>query len=423
MYKEFKDKLLAEFEETRDILVTQKRKRGRESLLGISKESDKIYANLIMHFERIALNHIRQLILDLYKKYNIKVSQGNNMMHSLKIGDEPNEQHIIILNKTESINSEQFAMLRDSLKRTDSKATFVFLLSDTLENRRAIEYTEYRFYNDTMYTDIKGEMSCLLFEDFIFDTFGEKEAEEFNKMLNEFKEDFRNVLGYQITEICSPHNLSKLRNELSLELKNYPYQNIKNRKFAEDIKPLELKDFNYDKIRLNYIDGEKYKMMLSIADFAESFLTSEWLYKKYVLLDQLDNTFIVTGYLKSVEQLLWDIIKLKGQGKKIKDKTIGVANDNEIDTTLGALEHFIGDQTNKGLYLDAFGGESKTFVIRYVRSQVASWREKRRNGFFHKHNLKKKENIDLIREETLYLYFLILGSIYLTDDQVKKLTK
>ena len=161
--------------------------------------------------------------------------------------------------------------------------------------------------------------------------------------------------------------------------------------------------------------------MIQDGDFAQSLLTSEWLYKKYVMLEQLDNTFIVAGYLKSVEQLLWSIIKLTGRGKFIKDKKIGTAKEDEIDTTLGSLEHFVGDDANSDLFIDAFN--NNTFVIKYIKRQISSWRAKKRNGLFHKSQLKDKAKIDDIRQETIFLYFLILGSLKLTDDQVKKLEK
>lgn len=48
-------------------------------------------------------------------------------------------------------------------------------------------------------------------------------------------------------------------------------------------------------------------------------------------------------------------------------------------------------------------------------------RRKYRNGYFHKHNLENKKQVDAIRDETYFLYLLILGSISLDDDAMTAL--
>ncbi len=422
MFQAFKDDLLQEFEKERDIVVVSTKRRNRESLFGIRSDNDKIYTQILINFERILIKRIRELVLELCAKHNIKAYEGREMLYNIVLEQDNKRKHIVILGKTESVNSEQFAMILNSVRYLNEPCIFVFLLKDTMENRRAITHTEARFYNNVSpYEDLPELFSCTLFEEFLLNTFGTKEVEAFNNMLESFKADFHNILGYQITEICSPQNLSKLRNELHDELKNFSYEKIRQKRFLESKSKSDINDPNFLRIRRNFIDGNKYKLLIQDGDFAQSFLTSEWLYKKYVLLEKLDNTFIVSGYLKSVEQLLWSIIKLTGQGKFIKDKIIGTDKDDEIDTTLGSLEHFIGDKANSDIFINAFNGN--TFVVNYIRNQISSWRAKKRNGLFHKSQLKDKAKIDDIREETLFLYFLILGSLKLTDDQVKKLEK
>ena len=422
MFQAFKDDLLQEFEKERDIVVVSAKRRNRESLFGIRSDNDKIYTQILINFERIVMKKTRELVLELCAKHNIKAYEGQQMLHNIVLEQDNKRKHIVILGKTESVNSEQFAMVLNNVRFLNEPCTFVFLLKDTIENRRAITHIEARFYNDvSLYEDVPELFSCALFEDFLLNTFGEQEVEAFNHMLESFKADFHNILGYQITEICSPQNLSKLRNELHDELKSFSYENIRQKRFFESKSKSDISDANFQRIRRNFIDGNKYKLLIQDGDFAQSLLTSEWLYKKYVMLEQLDNTFIVAGYLKSVEQLLWSIIKLTGRGKFIKDKKIGTAKEDEIDTTLGSLEHFVSDDANSDLFIDAFN--NNTFVIKYIKRQISSWRAKKRNGLFHKSQLKDKAKIDDIRQETIFLYFLILGSLNLTDDQVKKLEK
>ena len=163
-------------------------------------------------------------------------------------------------------------------------------------------------------------------------------------------------------------------------------------------------------------------MLLGNRDFAKSFLTSEWLFKKYFSLEEMDNTFIVAGYLKSIEQLLWDIISLVGQGRPIRGGTVGANSpSNHIDTTLGSLQGFLTDYDNDDLFSTVFH-TSKHFVMNYLGAQLSDWRSKYRNGFFHKHNLEDREKIDAIRDETFFLYLLILGTLSLNSDVIHALS-
>ena len=422
MYQAFKENLLQEFAEKRDLAVISTLRSKRESLFGLRTDNDKIYSSILNAFETITLKQTRKLVLDLCLKHNIPACDGKEMLHDITINKDNQRRHYVLLNKIESINSEQFYMLSESIRYSNEPCTLVFLLKDTVENKTALKRVEDRFYMRFNFGEEFPQLfSCTLFEDFLLNTFGEEEAEDFNTILADIKTEFYNILGYQISEICNPYNLSKLRGELLDELKTFPYESIRQKTFLELKMNSDINDPSFQRIRRNFINGNKYELLIKEGNFAKSFLTSEWLYKKYVMLEQLDNTFIVAGYLKSVEQLLWNIIKLTGKGKFINGKKIGTAKDDKIDTTLGSLEHFIIDSANNDLFIDAFARNS--FVILYIKKQISAWREKKRNGLFHKNQLKDKAKIESIREETIFLYFLILGSLKLTDDQVKMLEK
>ena len=116
----------------------------------------------------------------------------------------------------------------------------------------------------------------------------------------------------------------------------------------------DLNNYNFGNIKNRFIAQGRYSLLLGNRDFAKSFLTSEWLFKKYFSLEEMDNTFIVAGYLKSIEQLLWDIIYLIGQGRQIRGGTVEEDNGNAIDTTLGSLQRFITNYDNADLFEAAF---------------------------------------------------------------------
>ena len=160
-----------------------------------------------------------------------------------------------------------------------------------------------------------------------------------------------------------------------------------------------------------------YKVLVGNSDFAISLLTSEWLYRQYGTIPGLDNTYVVTGYCKSIEQLLWRIISVVGKGRKIGLSNSEVGdNTSASDTTLGALKYFLNATKNADLFNKIFG-DNTFYVQRYLNYQLSEWIEHERNGNFHKHNLTP-ERVGIIREQTLYLYFLILGSLTLTNDTI-----
>lgn len=135
----------------------------------------------------------------------------------------------------------------------------------------------------------------------------------------------------------------------------------------------------------------------------------------------MDNTYIVAGYLKSIEQLLWDILLIIAKNKQLNGCPINESNEEIINNTLGSLNYFLNDWANKDLFENAFGN-STTYVMGYINEIISNWRRLRRNGYFHKDNLNDINKIELIRNETFLIYMLIIGSLELSENDLDKLT-
>ena len=120
-----------------------------------------------------------------------------------------------------------------------------------------------------------------------------------------------------------------------------------------------------------------------------------------------------------IEQLMFTIVRFhRDQGLKIKtsDGFQPYTKDNEqiIDSTLWSLNDFITSPKGK-LALSAS-------IRGCIHKAVDLWRQYQRNGYFHKDNLYLADNkIDDVRELTIYLYFLILGGISFTTEELKLL--
>lgn len=159
--------------------------------------------------------------------------------------------------------------------------------------------------------------------------------------------------------------------------------------------------------------------MVGEANFAISFITSELNYQIYQMTENLDLTSVVTGYLKSIEQLIWTIIGLQDQKIfKIRSKPRGfvefsLENESIIDNTLGSLEEVIKHNS----WMLVVNYYAKEHLIEAIKQR----REKYRNGYFHKENWQSIQKARNIRNQAIQLYFLILGGSAIKDQDFTKL--
>lgn len=251
----------------------------------------------------------------------------------------------------------------------------------------------------------KYEFCCLV--EFMANTFGEEIT---NALFSTFK-DIENRAStfewYELARTCNKTTIEDFMNETLHILKTYDYQLILSQLGSSiDNKSLHI-------ILSNYISGERYKYLVGDNEFSKSFYTSEWLYKSNSKDNMLDKTYLVTGYIKSVEQLLSYIVKSQSSKYKIAVLDHGglkevPANSNEsLHATLGNMVYFLKSFENRSIFFD--GVSSK--AIKTISSIIQEWIKNERNGYFHKHNINNLDKVDNIRNSTLLIYFLLLGSI------------
>ena len=424
MYEEFKRRLIEEMVVRRDIIVMNQTGRMIEPIFEVTSEDDKLYKRLLDEFDMIAIRNVERLIGDLCIKHGIDVElAGNTGYFDLIMTREKTKYCIELKSSPRALNAngiERFMMHAESI---GNPVCLVLLIKDSEKSRKEVQRIELHGTRKKYHDNLR----IMLFDDFMTEFFGEDELKIFKKAMVPYKNEMHNAIGYQITEIFNEHNLALLKAELEKELREFDYENQREERFSEVRSKYrnfwDINDNNFRNIKRRFIDRERYKLLLGEGDFASAFMTSEWLCKKYFSLADLDNTFIVAGYLKSIEQLLWDIIYLKGQGSQIKRKgnreTVILDENNLeiIDTTLGSLEEFLKEYADDSIFESSFGSNT-SFIRNYLKKQLATWHTKNRNGYFHKDNLKNIESIETIRNATIFLHFLVIGSISLDDDDL-----
>ncbi len=248
--------------------------------------------------------------------------------------------------------------------------------------------------------------------DFWRQYFGDSECDELINFINEFNAKCKEIIGYNTVITPTEKALAKFRTTVGTMLSTRDYfSDIPNTIYTEQI----------DILKYNYLKRGLWKAMVGKSNFAVSFITAEWFYKMYELTENLDLTSIVSGYFKSVEQLLYSVLELSARsGLLIHSKQTGrplvefsMENSEIIDTTLSSLENVVIDNSN---LLDV-----TPYVKNYLTNAIKKWRKNYRNPHTHKNNLHSIDTVTQIRKETLQLYFLILGGFKINDNQLHNL--
>lgn len=232
--------------------------------------------------------------------------------------------------------------------------------------------------------------------------------------VKKYNEDIRRLIGYRTIVAPSDDSISALKVDVEKELRSADFDNQLSQDgvYSNQIKV----------IRSNYWEKGLYRAIFGKASFAESFISSEWYYKTHADFSVLEQTAIIAGYLKSVEQLLYAIVRLsEGTGKQIRkrgsEKVVYVdfteENETFIDSTLGSIIGYVRYYSNLW--------DVNTFVKNYVTDRLNIYRDKYRNDHFHKDNVNNAAEIEEIRLNTIFMHYLLLGAMKIKESDQEKL--
>lgn len=310
--------------------------------------------------------------------------------------------------ETEDVNRTDYNMIADALaeKANNVEKIHIYIFRDCI-SMTTLAY----LVNDDGDKNANGFVEVLPLHCFFDDLFGKEEYSTFSKYASLFQENCNSIISYKTVIAPTKKTLEVFKKKKSQMLKDMDYLAIANKGQSGN---LSVKEF--EKVKGSFLKNKMYKVMVSSNDFADSFISAEWSYDVYqYAMGELELTGIITGYLKSIEQLMYKIVRFhKNQGLRIKT-THGYqryTSDNEdiIDSTLWSLNAFLTSP------------QGKLAISRSIRESIQEavdlWRRYQRNGYFHKDNLYAVDNkISEVREQTIYLYFLLLGGIYFSSEE------
>ena len=310
--------------------------------------------------------------------------------------------------------------------------------------------------------------------DFFASQFGEEEYQQFEAQLSTFLKEIYDLVGYRSIKFLSSMNLAAQKLVLEKKLLEYASKRmcytIVDQTKPEVQKYLYVDGYSFptnveSTMQSNFTKAGLYKVLLGSAEFAESFVTSEWLFHSLEGTEHYDYTSIISGYLKSVEQLLLQIVKanvdnnckitLKNNKKgdaiqagvsrytfvfdkkkkgyvfrpipdgrefKIEYIDLEATQMDYMDSDLGTFEYFL--RNNPHIFFSQLQQQStvnqKTYCA-IIADMVSCFRAECRNGYFHTHNLKDWDTVVKIRENALMLYTLLLGGCDLPSSKTVNL--
>ena len=240
-----------------------------------------------------------------------------------------------------------------------------------------------------------GPKMFILIEDFVTKQFGVGIWDQVKLAFKQIEQTASRYQWFDLAEVCSDFNKEQFNKDCEQELLGKQY--------CLDIPEQHLKILvaNFQK---------RYQLLLSNDDFAKSYFTSEWLFHKQMRNDNLDKTYIVAGYLKSIEQLLAHCLKkTAGDGfiNLVNGASVQISSEGFARATLGNMQHYIGSLENRAVFDSRIS--NRTIIL--LNKQLAQWIKKERNGYFHKDNLSNLEVVSQIRDSTYNIYLLLLGSL------------
>ena len=266
--------------------------------------------------------------------------------------------------------------------------------------------------------------------DFFDERFGVEEFPTFMDYVEKFNERARNLIGFKTIAIPTEDAVKKYREKKLGFLNGLNYDALLSSDINEYQKRIVIK---------NYIDKNRYMVMTGNGDFADSFISSEWYYGIHTVTGAIDQTGLVTGYLKSVEQLLYALIRLSiGKNRRISidvskkdyfsgriysERYIEFTEENEpyADTTLGSLIHFVKNKNKAGGFYNADLFDVDKNTIQVIVDTLYAFKNLERNDHLHKDNLYTADEVDDIREKATALYCLLLGSFKINNGDYAKL--
>lgn len=259
-------------------------------------------------------------------------------------------------------------------------------------------------------------------------------------------------IGFQTIPRLSLRNLSDFRDQSLTEFNEKNYQSLVYEIVDDKGNLIPWSEYclsDDDKALLNeyFIEKDLYEAFYGSSEFSKCFVTAEYLYSIFKEGNRFDYTAVICGYLKAVEQLVYQIFKttlerrpsenvlMKLRNAKYRKKDLEYVlstrkkkdgtdawhipflpkNEKYFDITLAPLIWLLHD--HNGVWRISEDGRQ------VIHNVLMRYSQECRNDHFHKDNIDEYTIVKSIRNNTILIFFLLLGGCKLTnsDEENKRI--
>jgi hypothetical protein len=230
-------------------------------------------------------------------------------------------------------------------------------------------------------------------EEFTVQYFGRELWGDLSSALKQLEVASNKYKWFDLAEICTTMNRQVFSKILDEEIRSFDYE--------EESRKCDLPSQVAKSLIDIYLGQNQYKLLLSSEDFAMSFFSSEWLFRNYFHNDCIEKTYVISSYLKSVEQLLAYSI-YRSCSQDFSRKRLG---------SLGNMTDYL--KYHHGVFNKSLDCASIPIIVDVIKK----FGVKKRDVYFHKQNVRDTGVVRDVRNRTLLLYCIIVGSLYNRDLQ------
>ncbi len=326
-----------------------------------------------------------------------------------------------------------------------SFSLYRFIKKNRIKYVYVIEWNDYETSEKKDAYVPKGSRSfgkCITMRRFFKDMFSDDIYEIYYDEITKAIEYANKEVGLKTIPEMSFRYLSDFKDELKILLREIDYRSLKYRVIKDDDKDIVeraskiLSEEDCKIIENNFVGCGLYKALIGRCNFAKCFLTSEYMYRIFEKGGSFEYTSIVSGYLKSVEQLMHTLVFNTDFGEnrwisrksKIPDN-IPITDIKKHHKTHFPVIKFIEDYTK---YFKKDMGSYRVFIednkdkwtisndgVGVVCDYLRNYGDEDRNEHFHRDNITDFDEVKIIRNNTILLLYLLIGG-YRFKDSLKE---
>lgn len=295
--------------------------------------------------------------------------------------------------------------------------------------------------NDYISESLKQYESYVSLESFFEKYFSLEEYRLYIHMTRKAVKQANEIIGLRTVRTMSGQNLSKFKETILSEYASISYQYMYYGFSEKSSKPWDyISEYDYGILNDSFIKNKIYQAFCGKENFAKSFVTSEYLFRTVGEKELFDYTSVICGYTKSVEQLMYKLLQINlayPSNKKLWIKP-SVAKDN-IPPSVKAEKNpnyewlLIPFKKEYEKYFNKImlspmidflehnwngwkvSNTSKNYIIECLRDYARSCR----NEHFHKDNIYDFKTVERIRNNTILVFYYLLGGYRLTNSHEK----